>query len=54
MLKNFPIKLTMIITSALLCFKSKKGTFSQSICLHSMHETPTSPFTAHTLDKIMF
>src|SRR5712691_12546915 len=51
-LKNLPVKLTMIISLALLRFKSKQCFIYQCIFLHGMHETPSSSFPTHTLHII--
>ena len=52
-LKNPPVKLTMIISLALLRFKSKQCFIDQSLFLHGMHETPPSAFPTQTLHIIM-
>src|SRR5713101_2598788 len=53
-LKNLPVKLTMIISLALLRFTSKQCFIDQCMFLHGMHETPSSSFPTHTLHIIMF
>src|SRR5882724_9781896 len=53
MLKHVPVNLGMIIAWAVLRCTRQKRTCNQRVCLHGMHETPTSAFPAHTLDKVM-
>ena len=53
MLKHVPVKLGMIIACAVLRCKRQKRTCNQRVFLHGMHETPTSAFPAHTLDKVL-
>ena len=53
MLKNPPVTLTMIISLALLRFKSKPCFIDQRIFLHARQETPPSAFPTQTLHIIM-